>query len=64
MEIAKVYFIRNRDSGNLDAKLEIKDDPAAVEVETLEPEEWRPVGEGASRGDAVLLELRFPASAA
>ncbi len=60
MEISKVYTIRGENSRTVAAKVEVKEDPAVVEVERVDPGEWQPVGVGASRADAVLLELRFP----
>ena len=34
-----------------------------IDVERVDPGEWQPVGVGQSRGDATVLELRFPATA-
>lgn len=60
MEIPKVYFIRGDDINTVAAKVEVKDDPTVVEVEQVDPGEWQPVGLGQARGDATVLELRFP----
>ncbi|MEW2378440.1 hypothetical protein AB0883_20340 [Micromonospora sp. NPDC047812] len=60
MEIPKVYFVRGDNTNTVSAKLEVKDDPTVVEVEQVDPGEWQPVGEGQSRGEATVLELRFP----
>ena len=46
MEIPKVYFVRSDVTRTLAAKVEVKDDPAVVEVEEVLPEEWQPVGVG------------------
>ncbi|MFC5922792.1 hypothetical protein [Micromonospora vulcania] len=60
MEIPKVYFVRSDDTRTIAAKVEVADDPAVVEVEEVKPKEWQPVGVGQERGDATLLELRYP----
>ncbi|MFI6273155.1 hypothetical protein [Micromonospora zamorensis] len=60
MEIPKVYFVRGDVTRTLAAKVEVKDDPTVVEVEEVLPEEWQPVGVGQDRGEATILELRYP----
>ncbi|MBB5476297.1 hypothetical protein [Micromonospora parathelypteridis] len=60
MEIPKVYFVRGDNTNTLAAKVEVKDDPTVVEVEEVTPLEWQPVGVGQERGDATILELRYP----
>ncbi|MEO3772192.1 hypothetical protein [Micromonospora sp. B9E7] len=60
MEIPKVYFVRGDDTRTVAAKVEVKDDPTVVEVEEVTPKEWQPVGVGQARGDATILELRYP----
>lgn len=62
MEIPKVYFVRGDDTHTVAAKVEVKDDPTVVETERVDPGEWQPMGVGQSRGDATVLELRFPFS--
>lgn len=60
MEIPKVYFVRGDDTHTVAAKVEVKDDPTVVETEQVDPGEWQPLGAGQARGDATLLELRYP----
>ncbi|WP_223874567.1 hypothetical protein [Salinispora fenicalii] len=60
VEIPKVYFVRGDDTHTVAAKVEVKDDPTVVETEQVDPGEWQPLGVGQSRGDANLLELRYP----
>ncbi|WBB67545.1 hypothetical protein [Micromonospora sp. WMMD812] len=60
MEIPMVYFVRGDSTNTVAAKVEVADDPTVVEVEQVDPGEWQPVGIGQSRGDATILELRFP----
>jgi len=60
LEISKVYLIRGESDRTVFAKVETLDDPAVVDVEQVDPREWQPVGIGQSRGDATVLELRFP----
>lgn len=60
MEIPKVYFVRGNSTNTIAAKVEVKDDPTVVEVEKVEPGEWQPVGPGQARGEATVLELRYP----
>lgn len=60
MEIPQVYFLRGDGTRTIAAKVEVKDDPTVVEVEEVLPREWQPVGVGQDRGDATILELRYP----
>jgi len=60
MEIPRVYLVRGESSRTVSVKVETKDDPVVIEQETVTPLEWQPVGEGQSRGDATILELRYP----
>jgi hypothetical protein len=62
MEIAQVFTIRGNDTLAVSAKVSIAQSPAVVEVEKVDPREWQPIGAGANRPDATILELRFPAS--
>ena len=60
MEIPLSYLIRGDNSHTIAAKVETLDDPVVVDVERVDPTEWQPVGVGQSRGEATILELRFP----
>ena len=60
MEIPMSFLVRGDNSRTIAAKVETLDDPTVVEVERVDPTEWQPVGVGQSRGDATILELRFP----
>ncbi|WFF00295.1 hypothetical protein [Micromonospora sp. WMMD964] len=60
MEIPQVYFVRGDSTRTIAAKVEVKDEPTVVEVEEVIPAEWQPVGVGQGRGDATILELRYP----
>lgn len=62
LEVPYVYAIRGDDAHALAATLRTQDQEPVVEVERVDPREWQPVGAGQSRGDATLLELRYPAS--
>ncbi|TCB97263.1 hypothetical protein E0H26_13430 [Micromonospora zingiberis] len=68
MEIPKVYFIRGDNSRTTSATLEVlpadeQSEPAEIKTEKIDPGEWQPVGVGASEGEAILLELRYPYAA-
>ncbi|MFK3979456.1 hypothetical protein ACI2K4_03640 [Micromonospora sp. NPDC050397] len=60
LEIAQAYFVRGENGRTISAKVETKDEPTVIDVERVDPGEWQPVGESQSRGEATILELRFP----
>lgn len=65
LEIPQVYFIRGENSRTITATIEVApvsdpDDPSVVKEATVAPGAWKPVGIGASEGQALLLELRYP----
>ena len=60
MEINKAYTIRGDNTHTVAATVETADDQTVVETEQVDPREWQPVGIGQNRGDAKILELRFP----
>jgi hypothetical protein len=62
MEIGEVYFIRGEGERTIGAKVEVQDATPVVETERVDPGEWQPIGIGQGRGEATLLELRFPIS--
>jgi hypothetical protein len=60
MEIPLSYLIRGDNNHTIAATVETLDNPTTIETERVDPHEWQPVGIGQSRGDATILELRFP----
>jgi hypothetical protein len=60
MEIPNVYLVRSDASRVVAAKVSVADEPTVVETEQVDPLEWQGVGIGQERGEAVLLELRYP----
>lgn len=60
LEISQAYFVRGENNRTISAKVETKDEPTVVDVERVDPGEWQPVGESQLRGEATILELRFP----
>jgi hypothetical protein len=60
MEINKAFTIRGDNAHTVAAKVETADDQTVVETEQVDPREWQPVGIGQSRGEAKILELRYP----
>jgi hypothetical protein len=60
MEIDEVYFVRGENDRTIAAKVEVQDATPVTETERVDPGEWQPVGVGQARGDATLLELRYP----
>jgi hypothetical protein len=60
MEIGEVYFIRGEAQRTVAAKVEVQDTTTVVETEQVDPGEWQPIGIGQGRGEATLLELRYP----
>ena len=60
MEISMAYLVRGDNSRTVAAKVETQDEETVIDTERVDPGEWQPVGVGQSRGDATILELRFP----
>ncbi|MEU4161676.1 hypothetical protein [Actinoplanes sp. NPDC026670] len=60
MEIGEVYFIRGEAQRTVAAKVEVQDATPVTETEQVDPGEWQPIGIGQGRGEATLLELRYP----
>ena len=60
MEIDKAFTVRGDNAHTVAARVETADDQTVVETERVDPREWQPVGIGQSRGEAKILELRYP----
>ncbi|HEU5110501.1 MAG TPA: discoidin domain-containing protein [Micromonosporaceae bacterium] len=60
MEISKAFLVRSDATRTVAATVETQDNPTVIDVERVDPGEWQAVGVGQSRGDAKILELRYP----